>query len=451
MLHSSRLFATVAVGLLGFALAAPAAVADPVKFDFWYGLSGDLSNVVQQMCSNFNKSQSDYQIVCTSQTDYDTNLQNTIAAFRANKQPTVTQVYDIGTATMLLSGAVLPVYQLMADNGYKVNWDDYIPGVKLYYASSKGDLWSMPFNSSTAVLYWNVDAFKKIGKDAAPKTWEEMAEDMKALKAAGYDCPLATDITNNESWELMEQFSAIHNLPISTENDGYDGLDAKVMFNQTKFVQMAQDLKDWYDQGLVKIKDAKAGESYEAAFADGHCQMTLDSIGDHGTIGKTAAPDMHWATAELPMFAGFERHNSIVGGASLWVLKGKSDAEYKGAAAFLNWLSQPQQALFWSTETGYIPVTKSGYDFMVKSGFYDKPPFKGREVAVESLSEGTPTPLTRGIRLTVMPQIRQEWGNAMQAIFAGQISVQAGLDQAAQRSDADLAKAAAQYQGKTLP
>jgi sn-glycerol 3-phosphate transport system substrate-binding protein len=214
---------------------------------------------------------------------------------------------------------------------------------------------------------------------------------------------------------------------------------------------MATDLKNWYDQGLVKIKDAKAGESYEAAFADGHCQMTLDSIGDHGTIGKTAAPDMHWATAELPMYAGFERHNSIVGGASLWVLKGKSDAEYKGAAAFLNWLSQPQQALFWSTETGYIPVTKSGYDFMVKSGFYDKAPFKGREVAVQSLSEGTPTPLTRGIRLAVMPQIRQEWGNAMQAIFAGQISVQDGLDQAAQRSDADLAKAAAQYTGKTLP
>src|SRR6185437_6746683 len=212
-----------------------------------------------------------------------------------------------------------------------------------------------------------------------------------------------------------------------------------------------QDLKDWYDQGLVKIKDAKAGESYVAAFATGHCQMTLDSIGDHGTIGKTAAPGMHWGTAELPMYAGVERHNSIVGGASLWVLKGKSDAEYKGAAAFFNWLAKPEQALFWSTNTGYIPVTKTGYDFMTKSGFYQNPMYAGREVAVQSLSEGTPTPLSRGIRLVVMPQIRQEWGNAMQAIFAGQVSVQAGLDQAAQRSDADLAKAAAQYQGKTLP
>lgn len=449
MLHNSRLLA--AAGVLGLALTSTSAYADPVKFDFWYGLSGDLSNVVQQVCANFNKSQSDYEVVCTSQTNYDTNLQNTIAAYRANKQPTLTQIYDVGTATMLLSGAVQPVYQLMADNGYKIDWDNYIPGIKSYYSSSKGDMWSMPFNSSTAVLYWNKDAFQKAGKTDAPKTWEEFAEDAKALKAAGYDCPVAIDVTNNESWEYMEQFSAIHNEPIATNNNGYDGLDAQVQFNKTKFVQMATDMKSWYDQGLMVIKNAKAGESYTAAFAGGHCQMTFSSIGDHGTIGKTAAADMHWGTAELPIYAGTERHNSLVGGASLWVMKGKSDAEYKAAAAFLNWIAQPEQALFWSTNTGYVPVTKSGFDFMTKSGFYKDPKFAGREVAIQSLSEGTPTPLTRGIRLAVMPQIRQEWGNAMQAIFAGSVTVQAGLDDAAKRSNDDLAKAAAQYKGATLP
>jgi sn-glycerol 3-phosphate transport system substrate-binding protein len=249
----------------------------------------------------------------------------------------------------------------------------------------------------------------------------------------------------------MEQFSAIHNEPIATNNNGYDGLDAQVQFNKTKFVQMATDMKSWYDQGLMVIKNAKAGESYAAAFAAGHCQMTFSSIGDHGTIGKTAAADMHWGTAELPIYAGTERHNSLVGGASLWVLKGKSDTEYQAAAAFLNWIAQPEQALFWSTNTGYVPVTKSGFDFMTKSGFYKDPKFAGREVAIQSLSEGTPTPLTRGIRLAVMPQIRQEWGNAMQAIFAGSVTVQAGLDDAAKRSNDDLAKAAAQYKGATLP
>jgi sn-glycerol 3-phosphate transport system substrate-binding protein len=450
MLHSSRLIAAAA-GLLGLALSSTASFADPVKFDFWYGLSGDLSNVVQQICSNFNKSQSDYQVVCTSQTDYDTNLQNTIAAYRANKQPTITQIYDIGTLTMLLSQAYYPVDKLMADNGYKIDWSNYFPGIAAYYATSKGEMNSLPFNSSTAVLYWNKDAFAKIGKTTAPATIEEMADDMAALKKAGYDCPLGVDISNNEIWQLMEQFSAIHDAPVATLNDGYDGLGARVVFNKGLFPKYVSDLKKWYDEGLFKLKSKQAGEDYVTAFADGHCQMTLDSIGDHGTIGKTAAPTMHWGTAMLPVYAGTDRKNSLVGGASLWVLKGKSGGEYKGAAAFLNWLSQPQQALFWSTQTGYIPVTKTGYDFMMKSGFYDKPLYKGREVAIQSLTASAPTPLTRGMRLGTMPQIRQEVANALQAIFANQMTVQQGLDQAADRSNADLAKFEQTYHDEPLP
>ena len=433
------------------ALATPALAGGKTKIDFWYGNSGDISKVVQQVCQHFNESQKDYEIVCTSQGTYAGAVQNTIAAYRAGQQPTIVQVFDVGTLDLMLSDAYYPASKLMADEGYKVDWSNYLPGIRGYYATSKGDMYSFPFNSSTALLYWNKDAFQKIGKTDAPKTWEELADDAKALKAAGYDCPVAIDITNNESWEYLEQFSAIHNQPIATNNNGYDGLDAQVQFNSTSFVKMATDMKAWYDAGLMVIKNAKAGESYAAAFAAGHCQMTVDSIGDHGTIGKTAPADMHWGTAEIPVYAGTERHNSLVGGASLWVLKGKSDAEYKAAAAFLNWIAQPEQALFWSTNTGYVPVTKSGFDFMTKSGFYKDPKFAGREVAIQSLSEGTPTPLTRGIRLAVMPQIRQEWGNAMQAIFAGSVTVQAGLDDAAKRSNDDLAKAAAQYKGATLP
>jgi len=447
MLHYSRL-ATAAIGVLG--LATTAASADPVKFDFWYGLSGQLSDVVQQMCSDFNKSQSDYQIVCTSQTDYDTNLQNTIAAYRANKQPTITQIYEIGTGTMLLSGAVMPVQQMMADAGYKIDWSDYLPAVTGYYSATNGQLWSMPFNSSTAVLYWNQDAFKKIGKDAAPATWEEAHDDMVALKKAGYDCPMALAITSDASWQDMEQFSVIHGEPIATEDNGYGGLDPKTTFNKTKFVRMLTDLKKWYDDGLVVTKDPKSGESIEAAFAAGHCQMMYESVAGHSNVGKTAAPDMHWGTAMLPVYADTKRHNAFIGGASIWVLKGKSDAEYKGAAAFFNWLAQPKQVLFWSTNTGYIPITKTGYDYLVKSGFYDKAPYKGREAAIQALTTGEPNKVS-GIRLIAIPQIRQEVGNAMQAVFANKMSVQDALDQAVERSDADLAKAAAPYKGKTFP
>ena len=187
---------------------------------------------------------------------------------------------------------------------------------------------------------------------------------MKALKDAGYDCPLAIDISQDESWQLMEQFSAMHGEPIATKNNGFGGLDAELTFNKTKFVKFVTDLKSWYDEGLAKIKSPNTGEDYVAAFAAGHCQMTLTSVGDHGNIGRTADPDMHWDVAMLPVYDGTQRHNSFVGGASLWVLKGHTPEEYKAAAAFLNFIAQPEQALFWSTVTGYIPVTKTGFDYM---------------------------------------------------------------------------------------
>ena len=234
-MFSSRLIQAAAIGAASLALMTTGAFADKTKFDFWFGNSGDIAKVVQRVCDNFNASQTDYEIVCTSQGSYDAALQNTIAAYRANKQPTIVQVFDIGTLTMLLSDAFVPANKLMADNGYKIDWTNYFGGISAYYATSKGEMYSMPFNSSTALLYWNEDAFKKIGKDAAPKTWEEAADDMKALKAAGYDCPLGIDISNNEIWQLMEQFSAVHGAAVASQNDGYDGLDAQLVFNKGLF------------------------------------------------------------------------------------------------------------------------------------------------------------------------------------------------------------------------
>src|SRR5215475_7058466 len=441
-----------AIGSLTIAsLAAGPAVADRVKFDFWYGNTGDISQRVQEVCKHFNDSHQDFEAVCTSQGSYYAAVQNTIAAFRGGKPPTIVQVFDVGTLDLMLSDAYYPAYKLMADNGYNVDWNNYFPGIRAYYASSKGEMYSFPFNSSTALLYWNKDAFQKIGKTEAPKTWEEAAADMKALKAAGYDCPLAFDISQDESWQLMEQFSAVHGEPIATKNNGFGGLDAELTFNTTKFVKFLTDLKSWYDAGLAKIKSPNTGEDYVAAFASGHCQMTLTSVGDHGNIGRTADPNMHWDVAMLPVYEGKQRHNSFVGGASLWVLQGHTDQEYKAAAAFLNFIAQPEQALFWSTVTGYIPVTKTGYDFMMSHGFYDKPPYKGREVAIMSLTASDPTPITRGIRLGGFLQIRGEVGNSLQAIFADKVTVQQGLDDAVARGDQILRRFQATYKDKQLP
>jgi sn-glycerol 3-phosphate transport system substrate-binding protein len=441
--------------LVGTAIAAATVILASApalavtKFDFWYGLSGDLSERVQDVCKRFNESQKDYEIVCTSQNDYDTNLQNTIAAFRANKQPTVTQIFDAGTLDLMLSGAYKPIGELMTENGFTIDWSNYLSGIGSYYSTSKGELLSMPFNSSTAMIYFNTDALAKVGFTGLPGTWEEVEDVARKMKAAGMDCPVAFDPTG--VWQWFEQFSAIHNQPIASNGNGFGGLNAEYTFNETKFVDQLTWYKKMYDEGLFVHKSKAAGETPNDAFINGHCQMTSTSIADHGTFTKQAKPEVKWDVAMLPVWAGTDRKNSLVGGASLWTLKGKSAEEYKGAAAFFNFLATPDSAEYWSTVTGYVPVTMSGFEAMKAKGFYSAAPYKGRELAIESLTFGESTENTKGIRLGNYVTMRKEIGNAMSEVIFNNMPVQQALDTAVTNGNALLRKFEKTYAGVQLP
>jgi sn-glycerol 3-phosphate transport system substrate-binding protein len=440
--------------LLGAALSATALafVASPAsaatKFEFWYGLSGDLSERIQEMCKTFNESQADYEIVCVSQNDYDANLQNTIAAFRANKQPTITQIFDAGTLDLMLSEAYIPVRQLMADNGYDIDWSGYFPGVASYYSTSTGELLSMPFNSSTAVIYYNTDALAKIGFEGTPETWSQVEDVARKMKAAGYECPVAFDPSG--AWQWFEQFEAIHDQPIATKGNGFGGLDAELVVSKGKFVDQLTWIKKMYDEGLFVHKSKDAGQTANDAFVNGVCQITSSSIADHGTFSKQAKEGVNWTVAMLPMLDGFERHNSFVGGASLWTLKGKSPEEYKGAAAFYAFLATPKQATWWSTVTGYIPVVNSAFEAMKADGFYDAAPYKGRELAIASLTMPAGEN-TRGIRLGSFPSIRAEMVKTMQAVLFNNVPVPQALADFDAKGNEVLRRFEATYKGKTLP
>ncbi|OCP24879.1 MULTISPECIES: extracellular solute-binding protein [unclassified Ensifer] len=428
-------------------LGASPAAAEKTKFEFWYGLSGDLGERVQDACKKFNDSQAEFEIVCTSQNGYDTTLQNTIAAYRAKKQPAITQIYDAGTLDMMLSGAFVPAKTLMADNGYTIDWNNYFGGIANYYATAGGELNSFPFNSSTAMFYYNADAFQKAGVDFKPDTWEQVDEAARKLKAAGFECPLAF---NFDTWALMEQFSAIHNQPIATKANGYEGLDAELVVNKTKFVDHVKFFKKMADEKLFVVKTKQLGMDIVPAFTSQTCQMIQTSIADHGTIGKSLPEGVKWDVAMLPVWKGTERQNSLVGGASLWVLAGRPEAEYKGAAAFLNYIATPEMAEWWSTVTGYIPVTKTGFDAMKSNGFYDKAPYKGREFAIQSLSFTPTSENTRGIRLGGFTQIRKEFATALEAIFMQNADVQVELDKTVERGNAVLRRFEKTYAGQTL-
>ncbi|HWK65896.1 MAG TPA: extracellular solute-binding protein [Rhizobiaceae bacterium] len=431
------------------AMASGAQAAERVKFDFWYGLTGDLGDVIAKQCQLFNESQDKYEAVCTGQGGYDKAEQNTIAAYRAKQQPTIVQIYDAGTVNFMLSGAIYPANQFAADNGLEIDWKGYFPGIANYYATSTGDMWSFPYNSSTAVFYWNKDAWAKIGKSEAPKTWAELGEDLKALKAAGVECGFAVDF---DPWMNLEQFSAINDIPVASMDNGYGGLGAELVFNKTAFVDHMKDYKAWLDAGYAKIQTRQTGKPLIPAFADGTCASTTSSIANHGTVKNTQIEGLDWDVAPLPVIDAAKRTNSIVGGASLWIMKGKSKEEYEAAAAFMRYVTAPDTGEKYIAEnTGYIPVTTKGFELLKSEGFYNDPSRAGREVAIESLTASDVGPLSRGIRLGNFTSIRAELVSEIEAAFTGQKDVQAAVDAAVERGNQILRRYEQTFKGAALP
>ena len=439
----------VSLAAMSVAILGSAASAEKVKFDYWYGLTGDLGVTLAETCNRFNASQDKYEAVCTGYDGYDLVVQAAIAAFRAGKAPTILQAYDAGTADLMMSGQFYPVQQMMKDFNIEIDWDNYFPGIKNYYSSAKGELFSMPFNSSTAMMYFNVADLEAVGIMAPPATWTEFEAALVALKAKNPErCSYGYEPS---SWIDLEQFSAIHNVPVATNNNGYDGLDTQVVYNTTVHVQHMEDIARWIKDGLAEMKTSAGGQNAQEAFAQNVCSFYFGSIASHSSVGKTAIAGLNWDVTLLPMTEGYERHNSVVGGASLWVLADKSEEEYRGAAEYLKFLATPESEKWFVSNTGYIPVTIGAFKQLTDEGFYTKAPYKGREKALASLTASEVGPLTRGFRLGGMIQQRAEWVSEVQAALAGDKTMQEALDTAVERSNAILAKFAKTYTGKTLP
>lgn len=439
----------LASAVAALALASGAEAQERTKFEFWYGLTGKLGDVVQKHCQLFNESQDKYEAVCVGQGGYDKAEQNTIAAYRAKQHPTVVQIYDAGTVNFLLSGAIYPAVKFDKDYGLNIDWKAYFPGIANYYATSAGEMWSFPYNSSSAVFYWNKDTWAKIGKTEAPKTWAELGEDIKAMKAAGVDCGFAFDF---DTWPNMEQFSAVNNLPIATLDNGYGGLGAELTVNKTAFVDHMKDYKAWLDAGYARIQNSQVGKTLVQSFSDGTCASTISSIADHATIKSTQVEGLNWGVAMLPVIDASKRTNSMVGGASLWIMEGKSKEEYEAAAAFLKYVTAPDTGEKYIAEnTGYIPVTTKGFELLKASGFYDDPRYAGREVAIQSLTASPVGPLTRGIRLGNFTSIRAEMRAELEAAFTGQKDMQTAIDAAVDRGNQILRRYEQTYKGAALP
>jgi sn-glycerol 3-phosphate transport system substrate-binding protein len=414
------------------ALTSAGSASAQTEIQWWHAMGGNLGEVVNALAEGFNKTQTDYKVVPIYKGSYTETLTAAVAAFRAKQGPHIVQVFEVGTANMMAAkGAVYPIYQLMADAKEPFDPKSFIAPVYGYYSTADGKLLSMPFNSSTPVLYWNKELLSKAGydPDKGPATWPELGEMAKKALAAGAKCGFTPQW---QTWTLIENYGAWHNLPYATKANGLAGTDIELKFNDAPRVKLIDMLAGWGKDKRF-VYGGREGKS-DPLFNGGDCVFRIGSSGSAAGAEQALGKDKV-GIGMMPYSPDViaKPQNSIIGGATLWVLQGRPKDEYKGVAKFMTYLSSTPVQAKWHKETGYVPITYAAAEETEKEGFYKK--FPGRDIAVKELTLNPPTDNSKGLRIGNFVQIRDVVDEELEAVWSGKKDAKAALDEAVKRGN----------------
>ncbi|MCV2401768.1 sn-glycerol-3-phosphate ABC transporter substrate-binding protein UgpB [Marinomonas sp. C2222] len=418
--------------VIGMSIASVSFAATEVEW--WHAMGGANGEKVNEIAQAFNESQGAYTVKPVYKGNYTETMTSAIAAFRAKKQPAIVQVFEVGTASMMAAkGAIYPVYELMSDFGQPFKASDYLSSVTGYYSDVDGNILSMPFNSSTPVLFYNKELFAKAGISSAPTTWEQMETVSEKLLKNGVSCGFTTSW---QSWIQLENFSARHDVPFATEENGFGGMNTEFAFNGPTQVAHIQKMSEWQKSGVFSY----AGRRSDSApkFYSQECAMYMGSSAGYAGMKRNTSFD--FGVSQLPYWESkIEKpNNTIIGGASLWVLKGHSEEEYRGVASFLSFLSRADVQADWHQFSGYLPITHAAYGLTKGQGYYEKN--LGTETGVIQMTSTTPTANSKGLRLGNFVQIRDIINESLEGVWSGQTTAQEALDSAVKRGNALLRK-----------
>jgi sn-glycerol 3-phosphate transport system substrate-binding protein len=398
---------------------------------WWHAMQGELGREVDKLAATFNARQSDYRVVPVYKGSYTETVTAAIFAFRSRSQPAIVQVNEIATATMMAAkGATYPVFELMRDEAEPFASSAFLAAISGYYADEAGNLLSFPFNASTPILYYNKTVFRAAGLDPErpPRTWPELGAAAQRLRASGVGCGFTT---HWPSWVNVENFSALHDIPLATRANGLAGLDAELTINNPLMVRHVAQLAAWQQ---TKVFDYSGrATTAEPRFQRGECGIFIGSSATQADIRANSRFEVGYG--RLPYWPDVANapQNSLIGGATLWVLKDRPRDEYKGVAKFFAYLSQPDVQAAWHQNTGYLPITRAAYDLTRAQGFYERNP--GSAISFEEITLHPPTENSKGIRLGSFVLIRGAIEDELELAFAGQKSAQAALDAAVERGN----------------
>ena len=263
------------------------------EISFWHAQEGKPREAIEALVQRFNQSQDEVEVTAVHKGTYPEVLTAAMVAHRRNTPPHIVQIYEVGTQSMAMSDAIVPVHRLMRQQKVAVDWSDFIETITGYY-STNDKLDSMPFNVSTPILYYNKDIFRKAGlPDKAPATWSDVeAASRKILATGAAKCGFTTP---SPSWVLLENSFAWHDQPFATNQNGYTGLDTRLLIN-SDFGRMHIGAFVRWQKDRVFVYGGRQGTPNNL-FVDGECAMVLQSSAYQGDYGSLA---FGWGTGQLP-------------------------------------------------------------------------------------------------------------------------------------------------------
>ena len=384
---------------------------------FWHGMGGRNGEVLNELAIKFNEAQSACVLTPVSKGTYEEALSSGIAAFRSGQHPNILQVFDAGAATIInAKGATVAAEDIIREAGHTFNTEDYIQGVRYFYADADGKFVGMPLSSSAPIMYYNTEALEKAGVEA-PKTWEEFEAIAPKLKEAGY-IPL---VQSHLPWQMVENFHSRNNLQFATNNNGYNSVvDTKILINTDEQRMMFSKLKEWQDAGMFAFYGTGWSDN-QKPFEEGKVALWVGSSGSFGGLLTTAS--MPFGATFLPNWEGIEGSgtNSFIGGAALFAMAGKSAEENKCTGDFFNFIASPEIQYYYHKETGYVPLTTAAYELAKKDGHYERTP--QAEVGLQQLMLPGGE-WSKGYRMGFYPQIRDVMNREFVKIFSGETTVE---------------------------
>lgn len=369
-----KFIVAILAALLLAAFAAPAAAQDectveaPCEIETWIIFSDHRFDWAQDAANRFNEIYPEYNVTVTSIADYDTIVNNYTLAREDGDYPEVVQLFDAALQFAVDSDWFVYAEDLIAGreevNGQPVNFEDIIPVIADYYTVD-GTWASVAWNTSTAIGYYNMDLLAQVGIEETPKTWADILAACEALQ------PLVDDgtISACASWPMtgwfIEQWMAQQNEFMVLPENGRGERATEFNLDSDGFRAIAEFYRELFENDYFIYEGYEQWGPTAQNFANQSVALHISSsAGARGTQEAAIEAGFELQTEIMPYNQDAEGGwtGNILGGATMWISNGLSDAVTEGALTWLLFFSNTENSASWHTASGYVPVRQSSIE-----------------------------------------------------------------------------------------